>query len=94
MKIKVHNARSDGYQSKSKVKVNTNQWIPPSHHICPTFNTLTHIGDGTRRSPLLCCHRKGQIGAWKQKGCDWPPLKGNGGGKVRAWMSGMLPDTG
>ena len=57
------NARSDGNQSKSNVKVNTNLWIPLSCHIGLTFNTLAHIiGDGTRRSPLLCCHKRGGLG--------------------------------
>ena len=40
--------------STNNVKVNTNLWIPLSHHICLTFNTLVHIiGDGTRRSPFM-----------------------------------------
>ena len=67
MKIEVHNSKLDGNQSTGKVKVNTNLWIPLIHHICLTFNALAHIiVDGTRRSPFLCCHEKGQIGAWVQ----------------------------
>ena len=95
MKIKVHNSELDGNESTSNVKVKTNLWILPHHHICLTFNILAHIiGDGTRRSPLLCCYEKGWIRAPEQKGCDLPLSKSKAGEKVGAWMSGMLPDTG
>ena len=63
MKIKVHNARSDGNQSTSKVKVNTNLWIPPCYHICLMFNTLAHIiGHGSRKSPFYAATKSGRLG--------------------------------
>ena len=46
-----------------EVNVNTNLWIPPSHHIYLTFNSLAHyfVGDGTRKFLLLYCYEKGWI---------------------------------
>ena len=65
MEIEVHNSKLDGNQSTSKVKVNTNLWIPPGHHICLTFNNLAHIiCYGTERSPFVL-PQKGDIRAWK-----------------------------
>ena len=95
MEIEVHNSKIDRNQSTSKVKANTSLWIPPSHHICLTFNTLVHIiVDSTRRSPFLCCHEKVKIREQDQKGCDWQLSKGKADGNVGAWMSCIPPDTG
>ena len=45
-----------------EINANTKLWIPPSHHICLTFNNLAHIiGDGTGRFLLSYCYKKGWI---------------------------------
>ena len=68
MKIEVHNAGSNGNQSISKVKVNTNLWISPSCHICLIFNTLAHIiGDHPRRSPLYAAMKRGRLGHRRER---------------------------
>ena len=77
-----------------EVNANTYLWIPPSHHICLTFNNLVHIiVDGTRRFPLLIVMQWDGSGM-EMKGQWLVSFKRQGWWESWVWMSGMLPDTG
>ena len=69
MEIKVHNSNLDGNQSTSKVKANTNPWIPfKLSNLTHIQQPSTHHSSGHQEVPPFMLPKKGADQGIEMKG--------------------------